>query len=676
MFRLLIILVYSLWVSAQGNNTVIINGTSISNSTNSGLDPINNFCKRLSHQSTIKNGTLYIDGGLEVFVPQNIFGGPNGTLTLGYNTYILEVDMSASWDWKSNISMVAINKTANPTTGTYPPVVINAALYAGSSTDENIYLYGGTVSFVNITFPGFQYPQPPVYSLWSYNTTTKLWDQHDVTLSAPNRPFAGAFAEVPQQGLAFWLNGEINNGSSNTFATEPDFSQNLGGLIVLNTTTQTARNLSTTNLGDRFPREGGTLNYIPGIGQKGILVAIGGSAKATSNNGASSTGTLVPMDTIDIFDVASMDDPNSNGAWYAQAATGNIPQPRFGFCTVAATAPDNSSYNLYIYGGRNYTDDMDDIYVLSIPSFTWINIYQGSSPRWGHTCHPVGNSQMITVGGANGTSLYNGCDWETMGVAIYSLSTLTWGSVYNAFAPPYTVPNLVYNVIGGSAKGGATAKIPNGGFSSALVANLFGVPTSNTTSSNSTSSSTSGTNNGVSGGVIAGATIGAVAGVAVIVAAAFLILRRRRPPPGAPAAYRPTTELEAKKDGDPSKLLETELPSEFPGDSQVYESPGDAVVHEMDTNDKRISKYRHVSELDAQLDGQFPLSEPPPVPDHEPAPDPDHEPDPDPDFEPNPDQMLDFNFQAEPGHTPEPEHSIDPDLKDDPDYEVDPDGKK
>ena len=98
---------------------------------------------------------------------------------------------------------------------------------------------------------------------------------------------------MPQQGLAFWLNGEMNNGSSNTLATQPDFSQNLGGLIVLNTTTETARNLSTSNLGDRFPREGGTLNYIPGIGQKGILVAIGGSAKAVSDSSASSNGTLV-----------------------------------------------------------------------------------------------------------------------------------------------------------------------------------------------------------------------------------------------------------------------------------------------------------------------------------------------------------------------------------------------
>jgi len=658
MSRLLIILLCSLWVSAVsaqlGNDTTIVaNGTSISNGT-SGIDPIYNFCKRLNHQSTIKNGTLYIDGGLEVFVPQNIFGGPNGTITLGYNTYMLEVDMTASWDWKSNISIVAINKTANPTTGTYPPIVMNAALYAGGATDENIYLYGGTVSFVNTSFPGFQYPQPPTYSLWSFNTSTKLWNQYDVTLFAPNRPFSGAYAEVPEQGLAFWLNGELNNGSSNTLATQPDISQNLGGLVVLDTNTQTAKNLSTSSLGNRFPREGGTLNYISGIGQQGILVAIGGSAKSATDSSPSSNGTLVPMDTIDIFDVASINDTNSNGAWYTQAATGDIPELRYGFCTVGATAPDNSSYNLYIYGGRNYTDDMDDIYVLSIPSFTWVRIYEGSSPRWGHTCHLVGNSQMITVGGANGTSLYNGCDWETMGVAIYSLSTLTWGSVYDAFAPPYTVPNLVYGAIGGSGKGGATKKLPTGGFSSALVANLFGVSTGNTTSSSSGSSSTtSGTNSGVSGGVIAGATIGAIAGVAAVAVVAFFIIRSRRPPPKSEPVVSRIGELEAKKEGDAAKFTENELPSEFPGDSQVYESPGDAVVHEMDTNDKRMSKYRHVSELDAE----FPLSEPPPLPEHESG----------------PDQVPEFDFMVEPGHSPEPDHILDPDVKVDPDYEVDPD---
>jgi hypothetical protein len=102
-----------------------------------------------------------------------------------------------------------------------------------------------------------------------------------------------------------------------------------------------------------------------------------------------------------------------------------------------------------MYGGRNQDNLFDSIHVLTIPSFTWIKIYEGKSPRFGHTCHVVGNRQMITVGGVNDTVLNRGCDWETRSVAIYDLATLTWGSVFDANAQPYFVPGKVSVVIGG-----------------------------------------------------------------------------------------------------------------------------------------------------------------------------------------------------------------------------------
>jgi hypothetical protein len=201
--------------------------------------------------------------------------------------------MTSSWDWKSNISIVAVNKTANPWTGTPPPLVIQAALYAGSDQDENIYLYGGTVSYLNQSFPGFQWPYPAVYSLWSYNTITTGWNQYDISLSVPNRPFDGAYTEAPPLGLAFWLDGAVNNGSSNEYATGQDFTQALGGLVVIDTSNQTARNLSTASLSDRFPREGGGLTYLSGIGQNGILIAIGGTTRSVADTTSSATESYV-----------------------------------------------------------------------------------------------------------------------------------------------------------------------------------------------------------------------------------------------------------------------------------------------------------------------------------------------------------------------------------------------
>lgn len=52
------------------------------------------------------------------------------------------------------------------------------------------------------------------------------------------------------------------------------------------------------------------------------------------------------MEQIDIFDIASLDKPNSDGVWYKQKAGGDVPAGRIDFCLFLATAPDNSSYNM------------------------------------------------------------------------------------------------------------------------------------------------------------------------------------------------------------------------------------------------------------------------------------------------------------------------------------------
>jgi hypothetical protein len=106
----------------------------------------------------------------------------------------------------------------------------------------------------------------------------------------------------------------------------------------------------------------------------------------------------------------------------------------------------------YLYGGRDPTTNklFDDIYILSLPSFTWVQMYSGNSPRWGHTCHLVAKRQLLTVGGNLNSNTTKGCDWETKGVGIMDLSTKTWGSVYNAYAAPYQVTQDVVDAIGGS----------------------------------------------------------------------------------------------------------------------------------------------------------------------------------------------------------------------------------
>jgi hypothetical protein len=159
----------------------------------------------------------------------------------------------------------------------------------------------------------------------------------------------------------------------------------------------------------------------------------------------------VSFDTVSIFDINSAYD-GGDGTWYQQNTTGTIPPRRVDSCIVAVAAPDSSSYNLYMYGGWDPTNGVmyDDVYVLTLPSFTWIKMFTGSSPRWGHTCHLVGNRQLLTVGGSLNMTLNTTCDWEFKSVAIMDLTTNQWGNVYNAFAAPYHVPFDIVDVVGGT----------------------------------------------------------------------------------------------------------------------------------------------------------------------------------------------------------------------------------
>lgn len=93
----------------------------------------------------------------------------------------------------------------------------------------------------------------------------------------------------------------------------------------------------------------------------------------------------------------------------------------------------------------------DDVHVLSLPSFIWTKVYEGNNTRFAHTCHRVGSRTMLTVGGIDSFNFQEGpCDTQRKGVNVFDMSSITWGSVYNATAGPYTVPELVVTNIGGS----------------------------------------------------------------------------------------------------------------------------------------------------------------------------------------------------------------------------------
>ena len=192
--------------------------------------------------------------------------------------YMINVNLSTSWNWKVNVSEIASNITADPSTGTLPPQVVRGTLYQGNQDDDRIYLYGGTTSFANASFPGWQPPLPSIYSLWSYDPGSRQWSQFGIGNEAPYRPSNGAAAEALDQGLAFYFNGELDSGSSfeNGIITGTNFF--VSGMVVIDTRDHTTRNLSTAQVSVDLARARGRMQYVPGVGQKGVLVLIGGSS--------------------------------------------------------------------------------------------------------------------------------------------------------------------------------------------------------------------------------------------------------------------------------------------------------------------------------------------------------------------------------------------------------------
>lgn len=115
---------------------------------------------------------------------------------------------------------------------------------------------------------------------------------------------------------------------------------------------------------------------------------------------------------------------------------------------------------------------------------------------------------MITVGGIASSNVTGTCDWESMGVAVLDLTLMGWGSVFDSMAAPYEVNTMISDVVGGGPDGNATRLLPDGGWTSTGLANLF------TGSTNQTQPYSPPRNLPVEGGSggTRGASVGAIVG--------------------------------------------------------------------------------------------------------------------------------------------------------------------
>ena len=122
-------------------------------------------------------------------------------------------------------------------------------------------------------------------------------------------------------------------------------------------------------------------------------------------------------------------------------------------CSVVASAEDNSSHNIYLYRGGDFTDQLG-IFILTLPAFHWVLVYN-HPPAWDRTeatgteCLKVHEKHMVVYHGYPGPDK---CDSELgkfQGMEIYDMSSLTWTTEVRFKDQKYLVPGALHAIIGG-----------------------------------------------------------------------------------------------------------------------------------------------------------------------------------------------------------------------------------
>lgn len=106
----------------------------------------------------------------------------------------------------------------------------------------------------------------------------------------------------------------------------------------------------------------------------------------------------------------------------------------------------------FIYGGYPYPtgdekiadEDYEDVFILSLPAFTWFRAPGTSAMREWHYCDLIGKRQMIVIGGGEPTAALGAKpDPWTRGLGIFDITELSWSNSYNASAQPYEQPSII-----------------------------------------------------------------------------------------------------------------------------------------------------------------------------------------------------------------------------------------
>ncbi|KAK2751117.1 hypothetical protein FQN57_000192 [Myotisia sp. PD_48] len=360
----------------------------------------------------------------------------------------------------------------------------------------------------------------------------------------------GAGASVPSDKFGYYFGGmRRHDWGPIRFASSHQANESTNKFITVDMSEWREPKFTNVTLPRNVPsRSGGELVWIPVSG--GALINIGGATNPESVfSGRMMSDSLQEenrekdgafMKSVEVYDIQA-------ATWYPQNTTGDAPPALSSFCSVMAAAPDNSSFNIYIYGGYDAIDresiPYDHVYVLSIPSFRWIKIADGERKfaRRGHKCIKAYPDQMLVYGGV--FTNVNQC-LEGGFIRVYNLNTLQFQDTYNPEKwSEYKVPKIISDKIGGDENGGATELKPTRWGNDSLeilfskkypkdIETFYPYKSTSTSAPPPESSGPAGRPNG-NGGTFptwVGAVLGVVLGLIFItgLAVLWLICRRRR----------------------------------------------------------------------------------------------------------------------------------------------------